>query len=93
MDATHDFRWLQLPSIAPPRPHSPAPALPLPRLHTLAASDLTSEEIEPSPFLSASFTMGVSRPTGVCTATLMSTLLYCRMKSFCQELLTPGTCK
>lgn len=90
MDATHDFRWLQLPCPTPPLSRSPPSLTPL---LTLAASDLTSEEIEPSPFLSASFTMGVSRPTGVCTATLMSTLLYCRMKSFCQELLTPGTCR
>lgn len=35
-------------------------------------------------------TTGTMRPLSVCTATLMSTFLYCRMKSSVHDELTPG---
>lgn len=57
----------------------------------LPASSLTLAEIPCSPSVSTFATTGVSRPDSVCTATLMSTLSYCRMNVSIQEALSSGT--
>ena len=67
-------------------PSSPTGAGP-----TLPASAFTPAEMSERPLPSASRRTGTIRPCGVCTATLMSTLWYCRMKSPIQLLFTPGT--
>ena len=58
---------------------------------TLVARSLTLAEMSESPSASASCTIGTMRPPGVCTATLMSMLWYCRMYSVCQDAFTSGT--
>ena len=57
----------------------------------LPASSLMFEEIPCSPSLSTFGTNGVSSPDSVWTATLMSTLSYCRMKLSIHEALSSGT--
>ena len=58
---------------------------------TLVARSLTFVEMSDSPNVSASCTIGTMRPPGVCTATLMSMLWYCRMYSVFQDAFTSGT--
>ena len=48
-------------------------------------------EIARRPFASASRTMGVMRPSGTATATLMSTLEYARIACSSQDEFTSGT--
>jgi len=57
----------------------------------LPASSLMFEEIPCSPSLSTFGTNGVNSPDSVWTATLMSTLSYCRMKLSIHEALSSGT--